>query len=77
MQCKLRPRPHAKKRMLERGIVEEEIRQAILHGSLKRHREATASGPARWKWEAKTQAYHIVFHLRPCSIMLKTVMYPR
>lgn len=73
-RCRLSATPHALERQLQRGIEDEEIRNIIRRGTRIRVRERTVQGE-KYKWIASNQAITAVFFLRPCLMLLKTVMH--
>ncbi|MCK4367987.1 MAG: DUF4258 domain-containing protein [Thermoplasmata archaeon] len=65
MACQLRPRPHFKERQIERGISEEEVRDAIFKGSKTRKGER--------KVHAVCGIAEVVYNEYPCTFILKRV----
>lgn len=88
--CAVRPSLHAKKRQLQRGIEEKEIRDLIRTGTLTRAERIDSSSfhqadwepdseglTPEWKWESWNRYLGVPFNLAPCQIHLVTVMYRR
>ena len=74
-RCRLEMRGHAFKRQLGRGIREEEIRDVVIsRGTLRRIREASEEG-LRYRWESSSRMFRVAYYVKPCLILVKTVMY--
>jgi len=59
---------------MARGIRDEEIRDVIVRGTLRSVRETSPRG-IRHRWESSNQVFRVSYYLRPCLILVKTVMY--
>ncbi len=73
-RCRLSIKDHASDRRLQRGIRHEEIRDLIVRGTLERVREVSGKG-VRYRWESSNRMFRIAYYVRPCVILVKTVMY--
>jgi len=73
-RCRLQKRGHALRRQIGRGILDHEIREVIARGTLRRVREVSREG-ARHRWESSNRMFRVSYYLRPCLILVKTVMY--
>ena len=74
MRCRLQKRGHALRQQIARGIRDEEIRDVIVHGTLRRVREVSTDG-VRYRWDSSNRLLRVCYYLRPCLILVKTVMY--
>ena len=57
-----------------RGVRDEEIRNVIFRGTLRRIEEASEDG-FRYRWESSNRMIRVAYYLKPCLILVKTVMY--
>ena len=73
-RCRLQKRGHALRRQMRRGIHDNEIREVIAHGALRRVREVSREG-VRHRWESSNRMFRVSYYLSPCLILVKTVMY--
>ena len=73
-RCRLFIKDHAFERRMKRGIREEEIRDLIVRGTLRRFREGSEEGVV-YRWESSNRMFRVAYYVRPCLILVKTVMY--
>ncbi len=74
VRCRLSSRGHPLEQQIRRGIPDSEIREVILRGNRKRFQERKSQS-VQYKWECWNRLFRVAFYLKPCVILLKTVMY--
>jgi len=55
-------------------LIDHPNAEVIVRGTLRRTREVSKSG-IRYRWESSNRIFRVSYYLRPCLILVKTVMY--